>query len=131
MSRDDPVMALRFFKTPCFLPRFFADDAEDFRSFVFFMLKHNKEVALSLFSKPHFAKRIKHNDYPDYDQLFDNLGKLGTMFKVSCKIMKCQALPYVMHPLMERMRFVNSASSFRQLIASFSGRRENVMARHA
>ena len=83
MSRDDPVMALRFFKTPCFIPRYVATDAEDFRSFVCFMLKHNREVALSLFSKPHFAKRIKHNDYPDYDQLFDKLGKLGTMYRVS------------------------------------------------
>ena len=133
MSRTDPVMALRFFKTGCFLVRYFnIDDGHIFRKFVGEMVESDKEVWLSLLTKNHFAKRIKKD--VSFDRVFDDLKTLGMQFNVPfdtwSKIMKCTALIKVMLPLMKRIPAVNSASSFQRLIESFSGRYETVVKRH-
>jgi hypothetical protein len=133
MSRTDPVMALRFFKTGCFLVRYFnIDDGHIFRKFVGEMVESDKEVWLSLLTKNHFAKRIKKD--VSFDRVFDDLKTLGMQFNVPfdtwSKIMKCTALIKVMLPLVKRIPAVNSASSFQRLIESFSGRYETVVKRH-
>ena len=78
MTRDNPVMALRFFKTTCFITRYFAEDSREFRSFVNYLKGRDYGVALSLLTKNHFPKRIKLDR--DYDQLFLDFDTLGTRY---------------------------------------------------